>query len=171
MSRTTRGTTLVELLLYLGLLGFVLTSTTAISAGIIQSNQKLHTVDQVQYNTQFVSKKIRQAVRDSIGVNTGASTFDTHPGVLSLEDPDIGENPVLFEISGGRLQVSRGIGSPIFLTTEDVTVTNFVIQDVTPNGKRGSLFIELTIEQNNPSNSHEFDYAQTIEFAVDNRTD
>lgn len=165
----TKGFTLIEVVLYIALLGMVLTAITAITIGIVQTNQKLHTVDEVQYNTRFVSERVKKAVRESISVNASASTFDSHPGTLTLIHPDGAEDPTIFSISNGTFQVIRGTGPAVDLTTENVQVTNFVLKDRTPPDERSSIIVELTISHNNPTGSNIYSYEESIEFAVGSR--
>lgn len=116
------GFTLIEMLVYLSLL--ILISVVGVTT-ILSFNEVLSELRLKRMVTDTANVALERVVRESLSassVNTGGSTLDGRFGVLALTTPD---DPLIFSLSGGVLELIDGSNPPITLTDSEVTVTGF----------------------------------------------
>lgn len=163
-----KGFTLVETLIYIAIIGTAVTSFVVFAISIGEPRNKTYATQEVQANMRTAVDLISQRVRAATGVNTGASTFGSDPGVLSLAMADSTKNPTLIDLTAddGILRITEGVSSAVPITSTEVQVTNLVFTNLTPSGERESIRIEMTMEYNNSSGDVEFDYTQSATTTV-----
>lgn len=144
--RDERGATLLEFLVYLGIISLVLVSATMFAGEFVLTNAKSVAIMQATRNARFASARVALDIREASGVNTGSSVFGSHPGALSLSSADSGRNPTVFSVLDGALVVQEGSNPPLPLTSDDVTVTEFVVDDISTGVKTRAYRIRLTAE-------------------------
>ena len=142
------GSTLVEFLIYIAIFSGIAVSLVLYIINISQVRTKNDVVQEVQANARFSLNLISQKLRAADSVNTGSSTFGTHPGVLSL-DMDGTTTLIDLESSNQQIQITAGSGSAIPITTGNVKVTNLVFTDLTSTSSHENIRIQLTIEYDN----------------------
>ncbi len=157
------GFTMVELIIYLSIIGIFLVSAISLSLQVLSGNEKERSFLEVNQNARFALDKIVQEIRIAGDLNAGSSTFNTSPGVLSLANATPALNPTIFDVSGGRLRVTQGVGSPIFLTSSRVNVSNLVFKNLSVTGRTKVISIQLTLNHLNPSNDSIYEATYTIE--------
>lgn len=144
-THTRQGFTLVELMIYITIISIFLVSAIQFSVAVLQAGEKARIQTEVQQNARFAMERIRREIRTADDVNTGASTFGAHPGVLSLAHDDVVSDPTIFDVSSGALRIKQGTGSPTNLTSSRVEVTNFVVQNRSVAGRTRNIQIQLTL--------------------------
>lgn len=127
-----RGFTLIEFLLYIGLVGIVLTVAGAIGLNVFFGKAKLGAIEEVSQNARFAMERVAQAVQD-------------------------GQDASIFTLSGGAL-LQNGMA----ITTGEVVVTDFQISDISYPGAPGTKRIQMTIKFNNPENRQEYNFEKTF---------
>ncbi len=162
-----RGFTLIETLIYITIVGLVISSFIAFSISISNSRNKTYVVQEVQANARVALDLISQRMRASNGVNIGQSTFDSDPGELSLAMTDIVKNPTVINLDqdDGILQITEGTSDPIAIISDKVKITNLVFTNLNPGGEKENIRIEITTEYNN-SGDIEYSYSQNWQTAV-----
>ena len=158
-----QGFTLIELVIYIAILGTVLLSFTYFGLNVAGTRNKVNVVEEVQANGRIALAVLSQRIRDATGVNTSTSVFGANPGggVLSLMMADVPtKNPTVFRLDAvsKALQIQEGTANAIFITSLQVQVTNLVFTNLTSTGSRANIRIELTISYNNPSGDPNFSY-------------
>ena len=158
------GFTFIELIIYLAIVGSILTSMVLFSLRILDTRTKTGTIQQVQANTRTAVDFISRQIRSSENINVGASTFNSDPGVLSLQMADSAVNPTVFQLDqdDGTLTVTQGANPTQNITDQNINVTNLVFTNLTGSNPRENVQIEITIEYNNPENSSIYDASETI---------
>ena len=98
-------------------------------------------------------------------INVGASTFNSDPGVLSLNMENAQVDPTIFSLSSdnGILQVSEAGTQDVSITTNNVQVTNLVFHNLTGSGDMGVIQVEYTLQANNPANLIYYDYVASFQ--------
>lgn len=136
------GTTLVELLLFLAF--FALSSGAVLAFFFSTSEQRIRqqtvmTVDQSGIQLlQTLSERVRNAER-IIAPAIGASG-----SILTLQMPAEEDSPSIFSVqSGSVLLVSHD--TPIYLGSERVFVSDFVVRNTSSSADRQSVLINFTI--------------------------
>lgn len=163
-----KGFTLIETLIYIAVIGLVVSSFVVFSVSVSQSGNKTFVTQEVHANARHALDIMSGRIRASTGVNTEASTFGSDPGVLSLSMAASGSNPTVLSLSGddGVLQITEGVGSAVALTSDEVKVTNLVFTNLTPTGARESIRIQMTVAYNNAGSDVEYSYSKSFQTAV-----
>jgi len=164
-----KGFTLIELLLYMGLVAIFLTATIYFAWDIIFGNVKAGVHQEVQENLRFSSHKIQTEIRNADSINISESDFGvnlaTNPGTkLSL----LGATPYYqarLQVSQGILQIKRGAGDWISLTSHMLEVTNLTFTNLSEPTSE-NIHFTLTIRYRNPSGRSEWQKEETFETSV-----
>ncbi len=149
------GFTLIEFLIYIAVLAVVLIFTTGFLWDIVLGNVKEASWQEVQQNFRFALTKISQEIKKATGVNSPSSPGDSANSLyLIMADPNL--SPTVFDISDGKLIITKGTSGPYELTSDQVTVTNLNFTNISYPGTPGIIQIEMTIEHINPGNRIEY---------------
>lgn len=101
LSRNQHGYTLIELLLYIGILGSILLSIVYFFGAVVDTRIKNQTISEVDQQGAFLMDKITQTIRNATSISS--------PGVgssgnsLSLVVPTGSQSPSLFDVSGHNI--------------------------------------------------------------------
>jgi len=143
-SRKTAGFTLLEFIIYMALVTVIISAVSQLGFNIIVNKEKTETVEEISYNARFGMTKITDAVHRAELINTplvGATST-----TLSLKMASSSEDPTIFSISGGILQVQVGSNSPVDITSNEVTVSPLEFSNVSYPTASGTVRITATIE-------------------------
>ncbi len=156
-----RGFTLVELLLYVGLLSMVIFSAALFLSLILQSRMKNQVVAEVEQQGVLAVMRIMQVVRNSTLINTPA--VGSSGSTLSVNLPQAALSPTVFVLSGGTITMTEGVGTAVSLTNNLVSVTGLIFSNVSRASTPGTVRIQFTISYINNSGRNEFDYSKTFD--------
>ncbi len=146
------GYTLIEILVYASLLALMIALIANSAASLMQIVRDAKGERELRASAEAVLERIAREVRFAEAVDVGASTLDTHPGVLALTTIDpFSENPqtVTFSFNGGRVTVQKGAGPIDYLTSNGVNVSNLVFRRIANGAASESVKTELTIDGKN----------------------
>lgn len=166
--KSRQGFTLIEILIYITVIGGALVGFVTFSVSIANSRNKTYVVQEVQANARTSLELISQRIHAATGVNTGSSTFDSDPGVLSLSMADGAKNPTIISLTAdnGRLQIREGVSGAVSITSDEVKVTNLVFTNLTPSGERANIRIAMTTEFNTDGSDIGYTYSQSTQTSV-----
>lgn len=150
------GMTLVEIVISLGILLIIVAALSGFVISLQQTRQQLSSAQEVDDNLRMALDLLSMRIRGAKGVNTGTSTLDTDPGVLSLEMANPALNPTVFRLDqdNGILQMQEGAAGPVSVTTNEVRVSNLVFSMRSPVGEPENIGIALTIDYSSLSDSY-----------------
>ena len=157
-----KGLTLIELIVYITIFAVAFGAIVLFALNILEDATKSRSRQEVQQNARFVMRRIKQTVRAADDLNAGASTFGSHPGVLSLAMDDAGKNPTIFDFASDAVRIKEGAGLALPLTSSRVKVTNLVFRDHSVTNRVKVIRIELTVEHINPENQNQYDVSVTL---------
>lgn len=162
------GFTFVELIIYIAIMALIVFGFVGYILSISRAGNKAYVTQEVQANARTALDIVSQKIRTATGVNTGSSTFDLDPGVLSLSMADASKNPTIISLTAddGLLRVKEGAADYKNIISDKVKVTNLVFSNLTPSGERKNIGVRITVEYNNPGGTIEYDYSQNLETAV-----
>ena len=162
-----KGFTLIETIIYVAIIGAVVTSFISFSLSISSVRNKNYVIQEVQANSRVVMNIIQQKIRLANGINIGASVFDSDPGVLSLSMADALKNPTIISLDNddGTMQITEGASDPILITSGKVKVSNLIFTNLTPAHGKGNIGIDYKIEYNSTGTDISFNYEQSIRTA------
>lgn len=166
-----KGFTLIEVLIYMAILGLVVSGFVSFSLSISDSRNKNYVIQEVQANGRLALELISQKILSSNGVNIGSSTFDSDPGILSLSMFNGSKNPTLINLNqdDGILQITEGSDNSIYITSDEVKITNLVFTDLTSTSEKASIRIQITIKYDNQGDNVNYEYSQSLQTAVNLR--
>ena len=156
------GFTLIELIIYLAIVGVVLTVSGAIGFNVFSQRAAMTASEEVGQNARLAIEKISLAIRNSEAINTptpGASS-----SVLSLRTDSPATNPTVFSFSSGALWLQLGGSAPATLTSSETEVVVFQTKNVSYPDTIGTIKATLQLRAYNPEHRPEYEKEQTYEF-------
>lgn len=163
-----KGFTLIEMVIYLGIVGLLTVSTISFVSAISGANIKTYAAQEVHSNSKMSLDVISKKIRSANSVNIGSSVFGVNPGVLSLSMDNPAENPTVIRVNAGALEITEGASSPVRITSNNVNISNLVFTDLTGGNSRENIWIALTISYDNTADI-EYTYSQSIRTSVNTR--
>ncbi len=163
------GFTLVEVLIYIAIIGLVMTSFLYFGTAIFDYRNKSYVVQEVQANERLALGLISQKIRGAKDVNIASSTFNTDPGVLSLVMDNSSKNPTVIKLNqnDGVLQITEGNATATALTVQKVKITNLAFTNLTATSSiDDDIGINLTAQYNNANQDVKYNYSDSVETAV-----
>lgn len=148
-----------------------------VSLNVVERNVSVKGSQEVYGNARLTMNSITRAIRGALDINTGSSTFASHPGVLSLKysassQDDVIINTYTRSVSVGgiattirTLRMKEGQGAYQDLTSDSIDVTNFVLRNLS-RGTAKIVNAEITFRRINVSGDSEYDASVSLETAV-----
>jgi len=152
-----KGFTLLEFLLYIGLVGIILTVSGAIALNVLFGKAKLMSIEEVSQNARFAMERMALDIRNADAIDTppqGAASSS-----LSLEKSS---GNLEFELVSGVLERKVGGGSFVALTSSSVNITDLEFTNISYSNTPGTIRIQMTIKQVNPENRQEYNFEKTF---------
>lgn len=155
-----RGFSLLELLLYVGIAASMLLATSLFLSMLLESRVKNQGVSEVEQQGLQAMQLITQTIRNADAINSPVPAASA--AALSLNTIATGLNPTVFDVSGGVIRITEGVGVPIALTNTHVMASAMNIQNLSLASTPGSVRVSFTLTFVNPSNRQEYAYAKTF---------
>ncbi|GMR19182.1 MAG: hypothetical protein BMS9Abin34_312 [Patescibacteria group bacterium] len=163
-----RGFSLIELLLYIGLLSLFLVAATSSLWDIILGNVKSGVQQEVQESLRYITHRIQFELRNADSINPASDfgvNLSTNPSaVLSVSSP-APDDPTEFRVSSGVLQIKRGSGNWTALTSGAVEVATLTFTDLSDSNSENVQFT-VTVKYRNPSGRSQWEREATFEGAA-----
>lgn len=155
-----KGFTLVEVLLYISLVSMVMLVIAAFFGTLIETQNKSRATQEVDQNAtqinQYLSLLLRNATSitspDPAGTITNSITFDSNLA---------SSNPVVIDLSAGKIRITEGAGSPIELNGDNTTASGLEFKNLTASSGDTSIKFEYVLTYNNPDNRQSLEYSST----------
>lgn len=160
-----KGFTLVELIVYIGIVSIVVVPLTTITWMLIGDQVKQERITEVNDIGTFALQRISQETKEASSINVG-TVFDTNPGTLTLEFSD--KDNITFDtyekaiVVGSQnvvirtLRITEGSNPSVDLTSDLLSVSQFYITDRSTSSAT-SIQIELGVEAVNPTNTKAYE--------------
>jgi type II secretory pathway pseudopilin PulG len=170
-----KGFTYIELILYLGLVAFVLSSLINFGWNVILTGAKSATEQEVFSTLRFASEKIKSEIRNAAGLNLAESNFEVNLAgdssyklSLAKEAPN---DPTIIDVFDGKVRLTQGASLPVDLNSArtrvtDLTFTNYSSAD----GKAKNIGFVLTVVSASPETRQEYQKTATLRSAVELRS-
>ena len=162
-----RGFTLIETIIYVALIGFIVTGFVAFGISIAAARAKAHAIEEVESNARAAFDILSVKVRGAAHVTSPAKgiSLDGLMGPLLLDMP--GSDPdVTFSVSGVMLYLTPAAGSPVTLLGKEVIVSSLTYKNLSEVGERDNLRVIATFQYKNPSGDNLYNYSQKLEMAI-----
>ena len=155
-----KGFTILEFLLYIGLVGIILVVAGAIGLNVLFGKAKLAAIEEVSQNARFIIEKIADRVRNAEAINSpsqGTTTF-----LLSLQMSDPAKDPTVFDVSGNSLRMQEGGGAAITITSSEVIVSGVQFSNISYPDTPGTVRIQMTVKFVNLDSRQEYNFEKTF---------
>lgn len=153
-----KGSTFIELLLYIGIVSVVLLASSSIAMNVLYGKAKISAIEEVSQNGRFALEKISGTIRNADEI--GTPVLGEVSSTLSLTMPDSAFDPTVFDLDGGRLWMKKGSMPKKALTGNGVVVEDIQFSNVSYVDTSGTIRIKVEIASRNPNNRKEFEVQQ-----------
>ncbi len=157
---TSKGYTLIELLLYVGISAGVLLVSTFFLQALLESRIKNQTIDEVEQQGLQVIHLITQTIRNA--ENITAPTTGNSSSSLTLDVSDIVDDPTIFDMASSTIQITEGSGSAISLTNSRVTASSLLFENLSRSDTPGSIRVSFILTHVNVSGRQEYEFSKTF---------
>lgn len=141
--RKQEGFTLVEMVIYVGAAIFVFGSITGLVFILISSKAKNQAVAEVEQQGTFVLNNISQTIRNAENINSPLQAASD--STLELDVVEAGDDPTIYNLLDGAIQVTEGAASAVNLTSDRVIASNLTFQNLSRDGTPGVIRINFTL--------------------------
>lgn len=165
MKANQKGFTFVETILYLAIMGAIMTTIALFLIQVMNARAKTRAISAVIASAHLVQERLSEAVRHAQSINVANSVFAADPGVLSLQMVDVARDPIVFSLTAddGQFQVSQAGEGPVPLTPQNIKVKNLVFTNLTSPQDVGIIRIQFTLETSSASGSKPYFYDQAFQ--------
>jgi len=160
-----KGTSFIEIIIYVAIVGMLITTFITFSLYIHDAYNKSYTVQEVHANARVSLDLISHRIRAATSVNVDDSVFDSDPGVLSLEMNNPLIDPTVFNLDedDGVLYMTEGVGLPVAITDGWISINNFVFTYLEDRGVE-SVIMDMNVDH--PGDSKGFIYFDEVSAAT-----
>lgn len=158
------GYTLIELLLYVAMIGILLSALVAFFGVTTDARVKNQSISEVNEQGTYAMDYIMQTVRN--GTSIATPTVGTNSAQLTVVVPTASLSPTVFSVVSGVLQVKEGSGAAVNLTSGKVQVTAFTVTNVSRAGTSGIVKVDLTLNRIASPVLNGYDYLRTFTTSV-----
>jgi len=155
-----QGTTLVEVILYVGLTATILLGISALIATTLESRVKSQTISEVDSQGLAVMQIIAQSIRNAQAINSPGLGAVSSTLSISMSLPSV--NPTIFNLAANTIQITEATGQPIPLTNLRVIASGLNFYNLSRAGTLGTIQIQFNLTYLNPQNRNEYDYSKTF---------
>ncbi len=159
-TRKNAGYTLIELLVYVAILGMLLSSVTVFFVMVTEARVKNQSISEVNDQGAAAMEYIAQTIRNATSISSPAA--GASGASLTLVVPTGSLSPTIFSLSGTTLQVKEGAATAVALTSSDLEVTSLTFTNLTRSGTSGIVQVSFTARRANPNNRNQYDYQKTF---------
>lgn len=168
--------TLIELLLYVGIVSIVMSTLIAFAWNVVISGVKNTTQQEVYSQSRYLAEKIKYEIRNASTINTGTSNFgvelaNNSSSQLSLGNSVVSNNPTIINVSGGKVMIKQGSSTAIALNSADTTVTSLIFTNYSSvDNKTKHIGFTLTVRSNTTNTRKEYINSMTLRSSAELRS-
>ena len=159
--RKNQGFTLVELLLYVSVIGGLLIALSMFFATTVEARIKTQSIMEVDQQGALAMDYMLQTIRNADSVTS--PTPPNNSNTLTLVVPTGSLSPTIFDTSGSNaLQVKEGVAAAIPLTNNKVAISGLSFTNLTRSGTPGVVRVSFTISRVNTAGRNPYEYQKTF---------
>ncbi len=137
------GFTLLETLIYIGLVSVITSSFIAASYQIIDSRGRVQSQLELTENKKFLVEKLKWVLASNQSINL--PSLGSSDANLSVNKLNYGNNPLVVNLASNQIWLTLGSGQPVPITNSQVVVTDLVFthQDLS---NRSVMRVQATVQ-------------------------
>jgi len=163
ISTNKKGFTLIEVLIYVSIFVILIVSITVFVITFTETIAKIKIKREISLAAYSAINTIIYEIKRANNIYIPASSFNNHPGQLSLETsqelpPDEKITYIDFYLdNNNRIYIRKENQSPQMLISENFRVTNLKFEYLGSSGE--SVRIDLSLEYDSPSPKYQYSYS------------
>ena len=158
--RSQKGYTLIELILYITVLGSLLMGISLFFVTATSARVKNQTIAEVDRQGTTALEYVTQTIRNASSITSPAAGGTGSS--LTLVVPTSSLSPTIFSVSSGVLQVQEGASAAVGLTNSKVTISSLTFKNLSRSGTPGVVQVSFIVTRVNAGNRNEYDYQKTF---------
>jgi len=158
------GYTLIELLLYVSMIGILLGGVTTFFATAVEARVKNQSISEVNDQGVYIMELMTQTIRNATDVTVPA--VGATGSSLTLTVPTGSLSPTVFSLNGSTLQIKEGTAAAVPITNSKVAITALTFKNLSRSGTQGIIQINMTLERVNTTGRNEYEYERTFTTSV-----
>ena len=168
MNTKNKGFTLIEIILYMSLMAILLAAFAPFMLQLIKGGEKASSGQDVYSTARYISERIKFEIRNSGGVYTASSTFNTNlattTGAVFSIIGDSPNNPTIFSVttSTGILYISQGTSTAVALNPSSTIVSNLTFSNYSSVDSKSKNFGFTLTVKNSSGKGQEYTASTTI---------
>jgi len=162
--------TLVEILVYIGVLVIILVAISSFLIWAIHSNTKTKVMRETLDNARRAMEIMNYEIREAKSIYT-PTTISTQLSLETIHYLPEGEKTsfIDFYLCGTQLCLKKESQNPIALTSDKLEVNNLIFSQVI-TGQIPSIQIDFKIDYKNPANRPEYEASVNLKSAISLRS-
>lgn len=152
------GYTLIELLLYISMIGVLLTAVTMYFGTSIEARVKNESIREVDEQGAAALELIAQTVRNADAITLPAVAGNGPQ--LTLTVPTGALSPTIFDLSSGALRIKEGAAAAVPITNSKVTVSSLNFKNLSRPSTPGVVQVRFIVSRVNTANRNPYDYSK-----------
>ncbi len=149
MMNKRRGFTLIEFVIYIGILALIATSLTYFSLNVSLTTDKNHRLADTQWHRRFLLDLLSQKIRQAAAVTAPAA--GASGSTLALDMPAPAADLEFSLTAAGVMVVRAGGGPPINLSAPAVKITNLNFTNLAAAGERDHIQVSFILANDQPA--------------------
>lgn len=147
-----RGFTIMEVLIYVFILGIISVAIITASLAVMSSFNKTKITRNILESGNNTLERITREIRQSNSVDVANSSLGSNPGVLMLNSTDGAGSPktIRFIIENGALNIYQNGSLTGNLLNQNVNITNLIFRRIS-TGEGEAVKIEMTLSNSDNS--------------------
>jgi prepilin-type N-terminal cleavage/methylation domain-containing protein len=154
------GYTLIELLMYISIVGTLLTGAALFMSTMTEARVKNQSISEVNEQGMLAMEQMTRIIRNADSITAPAAGSSANQ--LTLAVPTGSLSPTILNLSTNTLQIKEGAATAVALTNSKVQVTTLSFKNVTRTSTPGAIQITMTLARVNTLNRNEYDYQKTF---------
>ncbi len=157
MIKRAAGLTLIEIIIYVAIMGVMATALTMMTVNMIQLKSKSLVMQEVNSSLRFIADKISFEIKNAKSLGAiGASS-------ITLNTQDSTRNTTIFDLNTGNIRMTVGT-SVASLNSNLVNISAFTVTNLSSGtSKTANVNYVITGNYKNAGGRSEFTYSATVE--------
>ncbi len=151
------GFTLVEILLYAGIVALMTTAISGMLALSLQARVKNQVIESVESGAAIVIDDITKTIRNS--ESTVLTTDAQSNAIMTIDVFDAAKDPTIYQLQSGVMTKKEGASAAIQISSSNIRLDDFIATDQTPAGELAQVIsFSFLAQYNGDSTRQEFQY-------------
>jgi type II secretory pathway pseudopilin PulG len=151
-----RAFTLVELLLYISISSIIILVTSGYLSIFLETQVKNETVREVEQQGAFAMYSITQALSNAESITS--PVIGTNQTTLSIQTFSPANNPTVFSVDAGTLQIKEGSANAVALHNPRIQISNLLFKNLSRTGTAGIIQVSFLVTYLNNSGRYEYSF-------------